>query len=47
LLDGLRHIDFFIAQHAGAHHAVFKLLADGVGGVEQTFHAFNQRWQRG
>ncbi|OBQ36114.1 MAG: hypothetical protein AN484_25880, partial [Aphanizomenon flos-aquae WA102] len=30
------------AQHASAHHAVLELLADGVGGVEQTFHAFNQ-----
>ena len=42
LLDGLRHIDFFKAQYASTHHAVLELLADSVGGIKQTFHAFNQ-----
>ena len=42
LLDRLRHVDFVVAQNAGAHHAVLELTADSVGWVEQTFHAFNQ-----
>ena len=42
LLDRLRHVDLVKTQHAHAHHAVLELAADGIGGVEQTFHAFDQ-----
>ena len=42
LLDRLRHVDFVEAQNACTHHAVLELAADGVGRIEQTFHAFNQ-----
>ena len=41
-LDGLGHVDFFEAQHASTHHASLELLADGVGGVKETLHAFDQ-----
>ena len=41
-LDGLAHVDFVKAQHASTHHAVLKLLADGVGGVEETRQAVDQ-----
>ena len=41
-LDRLRHVDLVKAQHAGAHQSILELLADGVGGIEQALHAFNQ-----
>ena len=41
-LDGLAHVDFVKAQHASTHHAVLKLLADGVGGVKETRQAVDQ-----
>jgi len=42
LLDGLRHIDFLVAEDTFTHHAVLELAGDRVNGVEETLHAFDQ-----